>query len=360
MDTAYRITWIDLLRACAILAVVLCHAVEGVYSLNLEYIGQLSFAGKLFAFLAFTLGRIGVPLFLLISGYLLLDRGYDAQKTFSFYKNNCLHLLICTEIWIVIYDLFTSIYQKSPISICDTVARMLFLKPINAIQMWYLPLILGLYLLISAMANGLRSIDWDVVRFPLAFFILYFFGSSLLYTVAGMFGQAAISPTLSSGFCGGTYGIYLLIGYAIKKGSFKQIKMPTLLIVSFLSLISAIALQITAYHFSYPYNIWYNNFFLLIFSISIFEIVSRITISAKFTCLIEFVSTYSFPVFLLHSMAYTILLPFFRQLDFIKPIKVGLFFLGMYLSSLGVGWLIHHIPYVGNYILYLKAERKSR
>lgn len=235
---------------------------------------------------------------------------------------------------------------------------MLFLKPINAIQMWYLPLILGLYLLIPAIANGLRSIDWDVLKFPLVFMALYFFGSSLLYTVAGIFGQTAISPTLSSGFSGGTYGIYLLVGYAIRKGSFKRIKMPVLLIMAFLSFIFAVALQITAYHFSYPYNIWYNDFFLLIFSVSIFELASRITITAKFTCLIEFVSAYSFPVFLLHAMAYTILLPFFMQLHFIKPIKVVLFFFSMYLSSLGCGWLIHRIPKVGNYILYLKADLK--
>lgn len=235
---------------------------------------------------------------------------------------------------------------------------MLFLKPINAIQLWYLPLILGLYLLIPAMANGLRNIDWDVFKFPLVFLALYFFGSSLLYTVAGIFGQTAISPTLSSGFSGGTYGIYLLVGYAIKKGSFKRIKMPALLIISFLSLIFAVALQIIAYYFSYPYNIWYNDFFLLIFSVSIFELASRITINEKFTCLTEFVSTYSFPVFLLHTMAYTILLPFFRQLHLIKPIKVVLFFFSMYLSSLGCGCLIHRIPKVGNYILYLKADLK--
>lgn len=59
MDTKHRITWIDLLRSCAILAVVLCHAVEGIYSLNLEYMSQLSWGSKIFTFLAFTFGRGG-------------------------------------------------------------------------------------------------------------------------------------------------------------------------------------------------------------------------------------------------------------------------------------------------------------
>ncbi len=75
-----RIEWLDFARMIAIILVVLCHAVENVYALKLDYISSISVQSKIFVFTAFTLGRIGVPFFLMISGYLLLDRAYDTQK----------------------------------------------------------------------------------------------------------------------------------------------------------------------------------------------------------------------------------------------------------------------------------------
>ena len=70
-----RIAGIDTLRAIGILCVVMCHSVEGdIYTLNLEGMNGLSLVSKIFAFTMFSIGRLGVPLFLLISGYLLLDK----------------------------------------------------------------------------------------------------------------------------------------------------------------------------------------------------------------------------------------------------------------------------------------------
>lgn len=359
MTTKQRVAWIDSLRACAILAVVLCHAVEGIYSLNLEYMDQLSMASKGFAFLAFTLGRGGVPLFLLISGYLLLDREYDARATRVFYEKNCLHLLVCTEIWIIIYDLFGSLYWNTSISIWDTLGRMLFFKPINAIHMWYLPMILGFYVLIPAVAKGIQSMNGNVFRYLLIFFALYTFGSSFLRTVSNIFGKTPLSPTISSGFSGGAYGIYLLIGYGIKRGGLKSMRTTILLLAAFISFILTAGLQIVAYHYSYQYNVGYDDLFLMLFSVSIFELGSRLKVSGKAASLIQFISIYSFPVFLIHAIPYTILTPILGRLEFSRPIKVCMLFLCVYLSSLGCGWLIRCLPKFGNYVLYFKAENKN-
>ena len=71
-----RIVWIDLLRCIAILCVVLCHATEAVYDFDLESMTPIR-PTVVLAFTLFTIGRTGVPIFLMVTGYLLLDRSYD-------------------------------------------------------------------------------------------------------------------------------------------------------------------------------------------------------------------------------------------------------------------------------------------
>lgn len=93
-----RIQWIDMVRGIAILCVILCHVTENIYQLNVDSISLLDFPSKIFVFSAFTCGRLGVPLFLFISGYLLLDRHYGMEGCCKFWKKNLLSLLITVEI----------------------------------------------------------------------------------------------------------------------------------------------------------------------------------------------------------------------------------------------------------------------
>lgn len=89
-------------------------------------------------------------------------------------------------------------------------------------------------------------------------------------------GGATLSLQLSLGFSGGTYGIYLIVGYLIKKGFLKKVKADILRLVVLLILVIAIGFQIWCYGNNYTYNIWYDSPFLLIVSAAIFELCSRI------------------------------------------------------------------------------------
>ncbi len=64
----------------------------------------------------------------MITGYLLLDRDYSDGKWKSFYLHKWLYLLLVTEIWFAIYEVFAVCVQGKPFVWKDFVLRLLFIE----------------------------------------------------------------------------------------------------------------------------------------------------------------------------------------------------------------------------------------
>ena len=71
-----RIINLDIARTFAILCVVLCHSVECVYKMNLQEWNSYSNTSNIIKIILFTIGRLGVPIFLLLTGYLTLNKNF--------------------------------------------------------------------------------------------------------------------------------------------------------------------------------------------------------------------------------------------------------------------------------------------
>lgn len=93
-----RVIWLDYARMFAIICVVITHTTERVYNLGAEILGQYSSYSRIFALSMFTIGRLGVPIFFFLTGYLLLDRDYPRKKYITFLKQNFGGLLFTTTI----------------------------------------------------------------------------------------------------------------------------------------------------------------------------------------------------------------------------------------------------------------------
>ena len=98
-----RVEWIDLVRAIAILTVLYIHATDGIYIISSDSIVNYTVFSRVFEFASLFIGRIGVPFFLMITGYLLLDRTYNDERVRKFWEKNCKGLIIITIIWAAIY-----------------------------------------------------------------------------------------------------------------------------------------------------------------------------------------------------------------------------------------------------------------
>ena len=348
-----RIRWLDLLRALAILMVILCHGTEAIYSLSISGVANLNVHSKITVFSFFTLGRLGVPLFLMISGYLLLDREYDTEKTKQFWKNSWFHLFVCTEIWFLIYEVFLKI-SGSEIGIVQVIADLLFVHKVNMSHVWYMPMIIGMYLLVPFVANSLRHCDAKLLCFPILFFSVFSFGVSTGRVILNALGWDGLSNTqMSLGFSGGVYGIYIMLGYIIKKGALKPLKSGWLAVMALLGIVLSVMLQLWSYKCGVQYNIWYDCIFLMIASVPIFELFSRIAEVPAYG-VVKWLSHYSFAVYLIHNMFRMPMKKYFLGLSCSQTMKVILLSGTVYILSYLAAKLISLIPKIGKYLLYLK------
>jgi len=200
--TGQRIGFIDLIRAIACILVVVTHASEMTYPVDPVFIQSVKWY-TMFTYIFFhTLGRLGVPLFLLISGFLLLDREYDEGRTKKFYKNNLLGLLITTEVWVIIYYFWRVILGQKDFNIVSLLLQMAFLNPPSGVQLWYMPAIIGAYLFMPFVSNTIRkeSFSRAVLISTLLAWIYYFIPQNINpYIPNEKVGRLSENPDLVKG-----------------------------------------------------------------------------------------------------------------------------------------------------------------
>lgn len=91
---------LDIFRICAIFFVIMAHVFEDAYNLpDLSHL-SLSNLDAWSVYLGFTIGRLGVPIFLMLTGYFLVDRDWTDDKIKRFYRNNLMRLFITWEVWV--------------------------------------------------------------------------------------------------------------------------------------------------------------------------------------------------------------------------------------------------------------------
>lgn len=152
-------------RTFAILCVVLCHSVEFAYS-NINYM-NLSEISQVFRIIFFTVGRLGVPIFLFLTGALILKKQIDTDEdVLKFYKKNLVPLFITIEIWNVLYNLFNWVITGE-FSIERLLKNIFFLEQVQMSNMWYMPMILGMYIAIPFIAKLVKTFTLKTIKMPM-------------------------------------------------------------------------------------------------------------------------------------------------------------------------------------------------
>lgn len=346
-----RIAWIDMLRVMAISSVLLVHILGTLFNiLNLEYVLHLSEIEQGLLFFFHIVGRLGVPLFLMISGYLLLDKEYTYNRSMHFYKCNLLNLFISTEIWIVIYNLIMCFYAKESIDLFRLLKEMLFFKYTSINHLWYLPMIIGLYLFIPIISTMLKNIELRLLLIPYIVSIFFVFCVPIANILFLCLGKTSLKYIIDLDFSGGVYGIYLIMGYLLKKDILKKIKMKYLVLCSSSAIVLLIFLIKCAYEHGIVYDLWYDNCLLFIIAICIFEMISRMHIQNNIV--LETISRMSFGIYLVHN-TFIIFLSNVINIDIIQ-IKFICLYIITFVGSLLLVYLISRNKNLGLWLFYIK------
>lgn len=309
-----RKLYLDVLRVFAIISISLNHAVNRTYDNFVDQQAEFmasSMVSTLIKTVVSVFSRIGVPLFLMITGVLILNKTFETSKDIkNFYKNNVLHLFITTEIWYCIMYWFivlcnpgvTVLQDEGSVNaIFEMLKTMLFLNQRSLGSMWYMPMILCIYLVLPFWAVIVKKFDIRYVFIPL----LVSFFSFMLLPSLNFFrlfqGWDWLTTVLNTGDLPSIYLIYILVGYWLGTGGLSKLKDWVILVVALTSFGSCCAYQYYAYSMPENYLVSYSSPGILLTAAFVFAYLKRKEkYFIRFKDAFAYLSKISFAIYFVH------------------------------------------------------------
>ena len=198
-----HIYWIDLIRMVAVFQVILVH-LSYVIFFKEELLSPNWMAANFYD----SLSRMGVPLFFMVSGYLLLGK---SESLADFFRKRFWKVGIPTLSWSVAYLLWSvEAYRNgtmSPLGIALSMLKAIYLGNVE-IHLWFLYILIGIYLAVPI----LRVFVSAASRRDLTYFVVLWFIATPLFELAQrIFGfQTALVIPVVAGYVG-----YFMLGYLL-------------------------------------------------------------------------------------------------------------------------------------------------
>jgi surface polysaccharide O-acyltransferase-like enzyme len=339
-----RLPYADSARAFAILLVVILHVAASL-------VDKVYAAGKLywwFANFIDSAARISVPLFVLVSGTLLLDPR-RSESLAVFFRKRVIKVLLPLLGWSVIYLVWRIRYEGESFTLLQAVLSILENNVAN--HFWFLYMILGLYLAAPVLRVFTRTatdleykyflVIW-IVAVCLSPFLAHFFGISL--------SQYWVVVT---GFSG-----YFIAGYFFSQTSYSARLVRWAVALYMIALLVTIAGTYLLLRKSGQYDSYFYEFLspnVIIMSLAAYLILRWLPYERIYTLLpwlhrsISVVCATSFGVYMVHVMLLSILksgrLGFVLSGASLAPgVGIVLTFLIAMPASIGIVFLLQRIP----------------
>ncbi len=316
-----RIGYFDAARAIAILTVVWVHSWDFyVIPSSLTQTGPGWFAFQV----GHVIGRLGVPVFLMITGALMLDREYDDIA--GFLRTKLPRFAVVLVVAAFFYSFLARILNGT--SLHRIVPKFLNGEPIGSGHLWYLYMLIGLYAAIPFLARAVSKLTKQELALIIA-------AALLLFTVPWTLriSGANISYVISSGFPFGSYTLYAVLGLWLHKyNALRPIAIPYRMILLVIAILFACAAK---YYLDYAPNqampidgiVWYDSLLIVIPSIILFSIIRDLYKNVELSRLILVLSASSFSIYLWHLIPLYFLNTYFSELA-PKPLLMLLAMIG--------------------------------
>ena len=277
-DNLKRLYNLDVCRTLAILSIALNHALNSFTGIG-KYEDYLTFNyfEKIFITIGYILSLIGVPLFLCLTGALILSKNFETSEDIKrFYKHNLLTLIISVTIWDIIYYFFSLRLFNAKFSLEYLIKVILFIKPATMGHMWYMPMIIGMYVFLPFISVIVKKFKFKDMMVPIIFTFISVFLLSNIVDILYQFNidvLGDINTIISTAFTGGVYGMYIIMGYYIyKEEILRKFSTKAIGLWFILSFVVTSLFQTIWYNIFSHYSITYRFFTLLITSLLLFEL----------------------------------------------------------------------------------------
>lgn len=303
-----RFVSFDALRFLAIILVVLQHAVY-------NYSGEVQSSGVVLGL--YMSAKIGLVLFIMLSGCLLLDRDYTTTESIKkHYFVRMKNMFITFSLWVLIWEFFNVWFAHRSLSIGLLIKDLFWIQttnsvpaPLNSTQvgwnyLWYMPLILFLYLILPYLSVSLRELPHLASRMLITGLLVV---GSILPTVNSLRwwdGKAGIE--LNQWLSIDKFGVWavavFVLGSVIKRDILKKYNLLFLWGVAIV--IQTLAVVWTNYLIDLHHRMFdfrFSSVNTLVLSVVVFETFRRIKIQSEFwtKCFMQ-LSKLAFGVYVLH------------------------------------------------------------
>jgi Uncharacterized protein conserved in bacteria len=317
MPVTQRIYWLDITRTLAILLVVFTHIHEelGVNSLIVKS-------------LFYNIDRLGVPLFFMLSGSLILPKLVNGNIV-DFYKKRIPQFIFL----LFIYSFFTNIVEKTstgiPIwqAVKDSFIFFNGIYPANTgsgKHLWFMYTIIALYLIAPFLAKLLDKLTNKEI---LLFLTISIFLTQLKWTLFVFGVNVDILQHIGSEFLGG-YLNFFILGYFLihRKASFG---FSTSILLLILPIVFSLLVELYKGELINEFH-WYSlSLQILISSVGLLNLIRLLFSESTRIKLIEKISLYSFGIYLSH---YIFIYIFKMIIDF-SSFSSGLKLIILYIPS---------------------------
>ena len=223
-----RIVYFDIIRIVATFFVINIHVIS-IYNNKPMNIVPLSWWW--FGNISHSLSRFSVPVFIMISGALLLGNN-KREGIKDFFEKRLFKVFIPFFFWSVIYILWQAhlSHNYKNINILY-ILKSIIAKPVYY-HMWFVYIIIPLYLVTPIIKKMMKNLDDKEIRY---LFLLW--GITTSYSYISYFAKINIGFNISyiSGYIG-----YFILGYYLYKINVNKRKRNICYIIGLLSLISTI------------------------------------------------------------------------------------------------------------------------
>lgn len=362
-----RTFYLDVARAFAIFSITCNHAVNRAYDnydhQQAEFQAYSLFSSILKAGVS-VFSRLGVPIFLMITGTLFLNHCFDEQHNLKrFYRHNILRLLLTVEIWYLIMFWFLVLFDPTNTTLetkgiggtlIQLLRTLLFQDQVTLGSMWYMPMILCLYTTIPLVAVAKEKLPTWALCIPLG---LVFVNNMLLpaYNDFQAFrGGASLTSALKESNLCSKYYLYVFAGFLISSGVLRKLKSWPVALGAGGTFLLCCAYQLYAYSKPQNYLVSYDFPGILICAVFLFELFRRFSERLRpLRSGITYLSKISFGIYFVHIVIMESL-NWYADWSLRPAVWMAVLEIVSFGGSILVIWLLAKIPACKKYLFMIK------